>query len=83
MGDRHGTLLLSDLFTETGDNRPIATWNIAKAGRTKRVTPHLSSLDRKAQALYIDFYQALAKHPMMFVGFTALSVPIITNFSTP
>ena len=60
MGDRHWTSL-SDLFPETGDNRTVATQYVSKTGRNEtRLAFHLSSLDRKAQALYVDFSQALA-----------------------
>ena len=60
MGDRHRASL-SDLFPETGDNRTVATQYVSKAGRNEtRLAFHLSSLDRKAQTLYIDLSQALA-----------------------
>lgn len=38
--------------------------------------------DRLSETLYIDFGQPFVQ-PMTLVGFTALSVEIITIFSTP
>lgn len=82
MRHRHGAAVF-DLLAETRDDRTVRPQHVAEAGGDELRAPFdPPAYDRLSETLYIDFGQPFVQ-PMTLVGFTALSVEIITIFSTP
>ena len=81
MRDSHRTAL-GDLVPEAGNDRTVRAQHIPEArGDETRLPRRAALLDRQTQRLHIDLRKGFVQ-PITFVGFTALSVEIITIFST-
>lgn len=81
MGDRYRSAL-GDLLAETRNYRAVRAEDVSETGGYELRGPLDRTLfDGQPERLYVNFGQAFGQ-PMILVGFTALSVEIITIFST-